>query len=36
VSFSGMWNNHKNWEMFLVTLIEQFAFVEDKAQVKVC
>jgi hypothetical protein len=36
VSFSGMWNNHKNWEMFLVTLIEQFAFVEGKAQVKVC
>jgi len=36
VSLSGMWNNHKNWEMFLVTLIEQFTFVEGKVQVKVC
>jgi hypothetical protein len=31
-----MWNNHKDWEIFLVTLIEQFAFVEGKAQLKVC
>ncbi len=36
MSFSGMWNNHKDWEIFLVTLIEQFAFVEGKAQLKVC
>jgi hypothetical protein len=31
-----MWNKHKIWDMFLVTLIEHFGFVEGKAQLKVC